>query len=346
MKSVTITKKGIIGTVDCRTELLGVIMCLSDYSKYNDTFSDEYNNKFYIERIRKRFAPYKKDPVIKEFNTIVKTYGFVYDRPLQLFLELDEHFKCTKLSDYIMQIVNNNKKIYGFIAKLAPFAEKIGFADYYNSNLTEYKKYASSVIKPLLDAHLQDYLEDFYGVKLPKKIYVNCIPYTVNGYYGLQFPDKLVECISTLYTSDSHNLFDETPNQEDFTVIAVHELSHTIVNPLTAEYNLVTNDSNLFSDINLKSSLTKCYTGDITFLNEHIVRGCECLFVKNHLHDQAFYEKRVNHYQNDLGFKYLTTVIESLEYYLANRSQYQTFKEYYPNIIESINKAKKTSQGK
>ena len=136
MKSIEERDKNIVAIVDYRTELLGILMWISDYHNMLPELFRIYENKFYIDNILEKFSQYKDDEILKEFMNLVKKHEFEYDAPYALFLQLDEHFNCDSLDDYVFkERLENDSEVYKFLRKLEKFAEKIGFEDYYNSNI-------------------------------------------------------------------------------------------------------------------------------------------------------------------------------------------------------------------
>ena len=55
---------------------------------------------------------------------LVEKHQFNYDAPYTLFLQLDEHFKCDKLDDYVfMERLEEDTSVYEFIDKLEDFTK-------------------------------------------------------------------------------------------------------------------------------------------------------------------------------------------------------------------------------
>ena len=130
MKSVEMRDENIIATVDYRTELLGIIMWLSDYHNLIPECFRIYENEFYIDNIMNKFSRFKDEEIIKDFMELVEKHKFNYDAPYALFLQLDEHFKCDNLDDYVFkERLEEDESVYDFIDKLEGFAKKINFEE-------------------------------------------------------------------------------------------------------------------------------------------------------------------------------------------------------------------------
>lgn len=73
MNSICKEKNGIIYEVDYRTELLSIILILSDdYKKLVRNKMPPLNNKFIYENVLKLFGQYKNHNTIKLFNELIR----------------------------------------------------------------------------------------------------------------------------------------------------------------------------------------------------------------------------------------------------------------------------------
>ena len=73
------------------------------------------------------------------------------------------------------------------------------------------------------------------------------------------------------------------------------------------------------------------YTGWFAFCHEHLVRACESILLK-----KAGYKKyaQENSKRNlRLGFTLLPLLKEKMEYYDSNRDKYESFKEFFPELL-------------
>lgn len=113
MSSIKKELNNIVFTVDYKTELLSVILILSD--KYKELVGNKMiplQNKYIYERISDRFGQFKNHKIVKIFDNIISKHKyFNYDAPITLFLSLDDNLKCDKLNDYLyIDILNKDNK--------------------------------------------------------------------------------------------------------------------------------------------------------------------------------------------------------------------------------------------
>lgn len=321
--------------VDYRTELLGVIQLLSDYHNDFPNLFQKYANKYYVDRINDKFLKYKDDEVITMFNELYKKHRFCYDGPITMFLELDEHLKCNKLSDYVLnQRLNGDIKVYELIYKLEDFAKRIEFDKYYLSNKEEYEKYIESQSKPFEMYDVPKFLKSYYGYEVDgTEFFINMIPFMTNGAYGSTVGNKIYSSITINENSKEDNLYDTKEREKYFTTTPVHEFSHSYVNPITKESKLINEDSNMFDDIK-DIMKAKAYTNNETIINEHIIRAINIRYIDLNF-DEKWTQDKLD-FERNSGFIYIDNVLSSLKEYEENRDIHKTFDSFYPIIINNM----------
>lgn len=331
MNSINNKTNDINVTVDKRTELLSILVWISDYNKLCPVRNKHLANDKYIDNIINKFSRYKDEKAVRLFEELYKKHDyFFYDSPINLFLQLDEDFGCSKINDYVYkETLEQDNLVYEFLNELKPFADKIGFNDYYNSNIKDYEKYVDCVSKVIGDRDISSFIKNYYGYDSSKEFNINLLPAYSQGGYNVTLDDSIF-CNSAVQDwAREDNLF---PGIDD--ILVVHELSHGYVDTLTDKYKLVTEDTDIFDDI--KEDMAKyAYPTDKEILNEHIIKGIECRYLLHTYNDENMYNDYIN---SDLSkkFKYLPIILGSLEEYENNRDTYKTFDIYYPKVIENI----------
>lgn len=333
IKNINITNNSndsIIVSIDKRTELLGILMWITDYhKKYNVKNIDLANNE-YIQNIIEKFSKYKDEKTVKDFEKLYNNHHyFGYDSPINLFLQLDDNLKCDKLNDYVFkEILDSDDFVYEFIDELEEFAKKIGFDEYYNNNQDLYLKNIANIKNQIDESNLKEYLNNYYGYDIGG-FCINLLPFASLGGYNVTLDNMVYSNVAVDYNAKKDNLFPST-----YIILHLHEFSHGYVDALTDKYKLVTEKTSLFDDI--KEDMAKqAYPTDKQILNEHIIRAIEARYILNDSKDIDKYNLYIEN-EISLGFKYLSPILNSLEEYENNRDIYKTFDEFYPNIIENI----------
>ena len=335
MKSVEIRDNNIIATVDYRTELLGIIMWLSDYHNILPECFNIYENKFYVDNILEKFSEFKNEEVIKDFMELVEKHKFMYDAPYALFLQLDEHFKCDKLDDYVFkERLEEDESVYGFIDKLEEFARKINFEEYYNINIEMYKKWTNYILECFKKGNVLKFYDDYFG-KSNNEFYLNLIPFASDGSFSSSTKNKIYDMNPVTKDMKKESLF-ERDNYENVIGAPIHEFLHGYVNPITEKYGLLDFNTNLFD--NLKEYMSNNgYPTDVEIINEHLVRAIQIRYIINEYKDVKWADGMTK-WEEEQGFIYIRNILEKLEEFENNRETYKIFEDFYPEIIKYLKK--------
>ena len=337
MKNIEIRDKNIIATVDYRTELLGIIMWLSNYHTLLPECFEIYENKFYIENILEKFITFRDDEIIKEFMKLVKKHKFTYDAPYALFLQLNGHFKCDKLDDYVFkERLEEDSSVYEFIDKLEAFAKKISFEEYYNSNIVMYKKWTDYILECFKKGNVLNFYDNYFG-KSNNEFYLNLIPFASDGSFSASIGNKIYDMNPVTRDMKKESLF-EMDRYENVIDAPIHEFLHGYVNPITEKKGLLDFDTNLFDNLKEKMSM-QGYPTDVEVINEHIVRAIQIRYIINEYNDKKWAEYITN-LEEENDFIYIRNILEKLEEFESNREKYKIFEEFYPEIINYLKTVK------
>lgn len=333
MKSIETRDKNIVAIVDYRTELLGIIMWLSGYTKILPECFTIYENKFYVDNILERFSKFKNEEVIKDFLNLVEKHKFNYDAPYALFLQLDEHFKCDRLDDYVFkERLEEDSSIYDFIDKLEDFAKKINFEEYYYNNIVMYKKWTNYILECFKKGSVLNFYNDYFG-ESNNEFYLNLIPFASDGSFSAAIGNKIYDMNPVTRDMKKERLF-ERNRYESVISAPIHEFLHGYVNPITEKYNLLNFDTNLFDNLKEKMSM-QGYPTDVEIINEHIVRAIQIRYIINEYNDKKWAES-IAKWEEEQGFIYIRNILEKLEEFESNREKYKIFEEVYPEIINYL----------
>lgn len=325
MNSIKKEVNNIVFTVDYKTELLSVILILSD--KYKELVGNKMiplQNKYIYERINDRFNKFKNHKTIKMFDNIISKHEyFNYDAPITLFLSLDDNLKCDKLNDYLFKdILESDNEIYDFINMLSDFNKDIDFEKYYNENKEEYLAFIEEIYNKHINNNFIQFLNTFFNDN-SKKLYINAIPFNSMSCYSSFIDNKVYSNLGITQLSKEENLYkDWELNKGDMLLVSLHEFCHAYVNPLTKKY-IEKDKLDFIIDDDMKKF---AYDDKFTIINENIVRTIVLFYEKENLKEkyQYDYEK-----EKKLGFKY----IDDLLILLNKKDNYNSFEEFYKNEV-------------
>ena len=126
----------------------------------------------------------------------------------------------------------------------------------------------------------------------------------------------------------------------DFAATLIHEFNHSFVNPLLnneANASIIATIGQKLRKFSAYAMERQAYGDWQTVINESIVRAAVILYMQ----DQGFDQKQV---LNELAkqvccnFNWMPELVASLRNYAANRDQYPTLNDYYPEIARCLSK--------
>lgn len=319
--------------VDKRTEMLGVILLISDYNKILPHLIEENGNKEYRDKIFNNFSKFKNEKVVTLFNEIINNLNFGYDAPVSLFLQLNEDFTYNELEKYPFYTrLKQSELVLEFLNELPKFAETINFEDFYNANQTFYKGIIEKTTKDSKIDEVMQFMTDFYKMDFNKNSFmVNLLPYTTNGNFGTTIKNEIGCNLGLKNYSKPYTFIKEN----DYGSMLLHEFSHSVINPLTEKY--CTFEGKQFADI-WEQMYNMAYGSVDCIVNEHIIRAIQIFHYKNIIKTEDSIKRAEERLNREIknGFKYIKICVKSIEEYYKNIHKYSNFEEYYPKILSDI----------
>lgn len=308
--------------VDKRTELMSIILALSQGNEYiEEHFSfdvkDEYRQKVY-----NHFYKFKNHNVVKLAKQIAKSdEGFNFDNPIRLAFSLNEQLEFDgKIEDYLLQELQDEELLKNFMGEIVNFAKDSNFEKFYNFN-NDY--YLSNIeeLKQIFNATLfLDKLQTFLKFNIEDNFAINIIPMLINANHGFKADNKNFANIGML--SDNFKTIEKFNNGTIHTII--HEFAHNFVNCYTD-----CNKLQIPKDLRKKLK-TIGYGNAISYLNDTIVRATTIRLREKiqKIDIQKFFD-----IENKIGFKYVKKAYEELIVY---ESQSIPWKDYFPKLLSFI----------
>ena len=329
----------ILITVDKRTELLGILLLISDYNKTHSSLIEECGNKDYREKIFTNFLQFKNEKAVKLLNKIFDKHNFSYDAPVSLFLQLNEDFTFSELDDYPFKTrLKSSQLVLDFLNELPKFAQTINFEEFYNSNKQFYNDIIEETKSKIDVEKIVNFIFSFYKMDISKIKYIlNLLPYTSRCNFGTNHNFITYSNVGLKRFQQKELTF---ICNNDFGTLALHEFSHSIINPLTSKYSNIKRKS--FADI-WDVMVKKAYGNVETIINEHIIRALEIFYLKNILKTKETINLANECLEREMnnGFKYIADCLNSLEFYYTHIDDYEDFEQYFPTLIQNLNNATK-----
>lgn len=159
-------------TVDKRTELLYVILGLSDYfNRYPEQRVDSMGYPYKAE-VDEYFKDFKNHKVVGLANdAIVSMKGaFSYDALPALFLQLDENLDFQGYNFYpFVDRLNKSPLILELLNEAKNFAKESNFDKFYSSHLDFYNSVITSTETYLKDKKISEFIDEFYKLSLNRQ---------------------------------------------------------------------------------------------------------------------------------------------------------------------------------
>lgn len=316
--------------VDPRMELLAIVQYLSGYeliTKFNLSYKQE---------IWDYFSPYKNHPAVTIFKDM-RDKGFSYDAPptAMLFLsnppDLNIQFPIT---DYIIGRAGGKAKLMQFIDALRSFARETQFMTFFKLYEGIYLQFVNDVNNKMTGTDYIGTLENFYGWS-QNSYNIILVPLFHTGGYGprIERAGGTYDIYSIIGPVNVINDFPDFGSAESFKSLALHEFSHSFVNPTTDKFQeQIAKYSMLMNPIRERME-EQAYGTWETCVNEHIVRAITSRF--------AYYEsgwsagnQEINYHKRQRGFLYIEFLYSRYEYYETQRDIYPTLVDFYPELID------------
>ncbi len=319
-------------TVDPRIELLAVVQYLSGYDDRVGLITDfEFE---YKRGIADYFGSYSGHPAVIYFDRLSQS-GFSFDAPpsAMLFLtdppELEQRYPFTQ---YITNRAGGKDRLAEFVEMLRSFAVDTDFMRFYASHRAEYDSMIEAVQLKLGGHEYAQMLEEYYGME-QNGYYIVLAPLFHPGGFGprVEVAGNLFDVYSIVGPQGVSDDLPDFGTEEGFRHMAVHEFSHSFVNPTTSGHrDRIMKYDILYNPIAEK--MTKmAYPNWETCVNEHLVRAITIRIEALYMGDTGFRDMVSRELAQ--GFIYVPAILEALEKYEANRDLYADFTSFYPTMI-------------
>jgi len=314
--------------VDKRTELMSIILALSQGNEYiEEHYSFDVQDK-YRHRVYNHFSKFKKHKAVELASEIAKCdEGFNFDNPIRLAFSLTEQLDFDgTIEDYLLKELENEKLLKDFLVEVVKFAKETNFKEFYLSN----NDYYSSKIEELKQMFNSEpfvcELQKFLKVKIKDDFNINIVPMLINANHGFKVDGDNFANIGML--SEDFKTIEKFNNSTIHTII--HEFAHNFV-------NCYTNNNQLSIPKDLKKELKNMgYGNTIAYLNDTIVRAITIRLREKiqNVDIQKFFD-----IEDKFGFIFVRKAYQEL---LVYENQSTSWEEYFPKLLSSIIRKQET----
>ena len=310
--------------IDLKIELLSVIQLLGNYGEKYGLVTE--NQTDYKTSILEWFSSGIKHNAVKISDKLGDT-GFSFDAPHCLMLHLTNPPELKlkiPLSDYLIERGDEKEPLDKYISSLREFAAEHNFMDFYKQSSAFYENLPGNYNESSPNVNYNKQLKEYYG-KDPGN-FITILSPVLRGNFGLQIENDLY-CIMGINGTTEFN-----SNKNDMLQHLVwHEMSHSVINPLTAKYeDIIKSSEALYKPIEEKMR-SQAYVTWETCVNEHVIRAITNRLALKYFGEDTY--KMLIAQDVNKDFIYLKDVIEALIIYEQNRDEYKTIDMFYKNIM-------------
>mgnify|MGYP004608690257 FL=1 len=316
--------------VDKRTELMCIILALSQGNEYiEEHFSFDIKDE-YRQQVYNHFSKYKNHKAVELARQIAKNdEGFSFDNPIRLAFALNEELVFDgKIEEYLLLELKNEETLKEFICEIVSFAKDSNFEEFYNANKDYYYSKISE-LKQIFNADLfVCELQKFLKFKIEDNFVVNIVPMLINANHGFK-----VDCF---------NFANIGMLSEDFKTINIFNNGtiHTIIHEFVHNFvNCYADNNQLRIPDEFRKKLKNMgYGNPISYLNDTIVRAITIRLREKieNIDIQKFFD-----IENKFGFIYVKKVYKEL---LVYENQTTSWEKYISTLLEFITRKEENNQ--
>lgn len=281
----------------------------------------------YIGAGQEWLKDYKTHEFIKLLEDMIKN-NYQYDAIPTTLHYFDDNFELRndiEFDEFNVSRAGGMDKLQRLVSHLKDFMEDSDLKSFFNKYEDFYIERMQKGQERVHDKEVEKIINGFYGHPIDEAL-VTVTPLSMNAYgSSVLRKDGILEVKPTM------DVFD---NEKLFVSILIHEISHTYVNPLTAEnIDKVNKTDALFEPIR-DIMARQAYPIWEYAVNEHIVRANTALMM-GQIYGESECESELSKNRNE-GFMYIDDIAKSIVYYSQNRDKYPEFEGYYLEIIKLL----------
>jgi len=291
----------------------------------SNDFTNYQGNTPYVEAGKERFKEFGDHEFVRMLSSMM-TRGYTYDAIPSSIYHFNEDFRLRddiEINDFTMKRSGGLENMEKLMAYLKAFRMDSDFDSYFMENKEEYIRMMNRGHYMLTSHNVEEVVEGFYGKPIQNSI-ITVTPHAKNAYgVSIDLKTGSLEVLPTLGVYD---------DEEIFINVLVHEISHTYVNPLTAQQGDILDETkDLYEPIEQVMSNQAYSNWEIT-VNEHIVRANTAIMLRDILGETEY--KNALARDRERGFEYIDQVVESVYNYTENRDKYPAFQDYHPELMK------------
>lgn len=279
--------------IDKRTELMSVLLYVSNYRKEFPNLINHNRDNAYVKDVYEAFSNFSNHIAVQLLNEIVEKLNFCYDAPYVLATQLNEDFSVGELMEYPFKSrLQSSPLVLKFLSSIKDFAEKSEFEKFYAEHKNVYQKLIDKIKNSFNYEQISNF-EKFYKIDTNRNYIVNLLPLEARS--GTYYDCRLDNTFFVHLRSDCETEF--SFNEKSVTNASFRIFTLCLLRNMIKKNKLEVPQSKEFDDI-LKSQF-------ITINNEQFVcdelsKILQIMFNKKFLnYDEATIREKLNSFKTD-----------------------------------------------
>lgn len=170
--------------IDKRTEVMSVLLYISNYRKEFPNLINYNRDILYINDVFETFSKFSGHKTVLLLNEIIEKLPFSYDAPYVLSTQLNNDFTKGELLPYPYENrLKSSAVVVKFMDSVKDFVKDSKFEEFFAEHQKAYDKWIEEFKATIRLDYLSKF-EEFFGIELQKNYIINLLPMTAyNGMY-------------------------------------------------------------------------------------------------------------------------------------------------------------------
>lgn len=319
-------------TTDERAELISIVGRLSQFQEYSQGSIKAYNNA-----IDSYFAEYKTHPITKLAQEYRKEYGLSYDAMMWVALHIDIRQPNIVVNEHAYNNLPDRwtkERLEHFVNELSFFYQQTKFHEFYKFQEKFYEQCVKTMADVLENKVQYSWFKDFWGAQAVDNFHI--IISLTNGpsNYGIKTVDndknEKAYAVLGCGTDDTGTPFFDA---QILISLIVHEINHSFDKGTKEITEKTKKESEIIHPLIAEQMNRQAYNQWQIIIEEATVRAGVICYMQSDTINNFDVNKEVK-IQQRRSFFWIDKLVEQLNVYRNNRSQYPTIKDFAPQIIQ------------
>ncbi|GAB3510373.1 DUF4932 domain-containing protein [Spirosoma knui] len=323
--------------VDRRIELLSIVFRLAGNNEYNgDDFAA------YVRDIHQHFDAYKTHPAVVMAKQVAQANGVSFDAVMSMAIHLEQPPSLTPIVAFTNAHLDKRwgaTNAEKFATLLQKFYQDAHCQQFFDQHEAMYQT-AINRFSQVLDKIDKNWYKQYYGTLPAGKFNVVIGIGNGGGNYGPKaiLPNEQEEIYAIMGTWAVDSTQNPVYSEGAVLPTIIHEFNHSFVNALIDKHEdeLEAAGKAIFPNV-AEQMRRQAYTNWKTMFYESLVRASVVRYMASHNQEGSTANRQLRD-EEARGFIWTQGLVDLLNDYENNRSQYPTLSSFMPRVVEFFGK--------